>query len=56
MRKFDYAYELAYAESYEYTEGSSPFIHRTDTENIDISDGTFILGIISKYGTYGSYE
>lgn len=40
--------------SYSYTTGTSPFIHRNNTENINISDGTFILGIISKYGTYGS--
>lgn len=40
--------------TYQYTTGTSPFIHQTGTENISISDGTFILGIISKNGTYGS--
>lgn len=40
--------------TYEYTEGTSPFIHQTGTDNISIADGTFILGIVSKYGTYGS--
>lgn len=40
--------------SYSYNTGTSPFIHQSGTENISVSDGTFILGIISKYGTYGS--
>jgi hypothetical protein len=40
--------------TYSYNEGTSPFIHRSGTDNINISDGTFILGIVSKRGTYGS--
>ena len=40
--------------SYSYNEGTSPFIHRSGTDNINISDGTFILGIVSRRGTYGS--
>lgn len=40
--------------SYSYNTGTSPFIHQSGTENISVSDGTFILGVISKYGTYGS--
>lgn len=37
-----------------YNTGTSPFIHRSDTENIAIADGTFILGVTSRNGTYGS--
>ena len=36
------------------SEGISPFIHQTNTENISIADGVFVLGITSKYGNYGS--
>jgi hypothetical protein len=40
--------------SYSYNTGTSPFIHRSDTENIAVADGTFILGVTSRNGTYGS--
>jgi hypothetical protein len=50
----DTMYPAVTSPTFATSEGLSPFIHQTGTDNININDGVFVLGITSKYGNYGS--